>query len=402
MNSKSSFRFIAILIMAFLLGSCNNKSHEKLHITMGLAQEVLIRSMSYNERDTSLNQALALATREKIDSGGNYIDLFYKAFTKRYPGRKLAPLFAGGGKKINLTDSDQTVIDVIRAVSKEKLNNAYTIIGRRMDKLGIAGRITNMNEAEATLTLETEGGQNVERMQKYLQSSGNVQFWELYNYGELSQNIEKADKALQLYLNHGKTDSANNEQPLFHTAHFSSPIPGSDGIQYFHAEVATVEPRDTEKLNQYLLTDAVRDNMPPNIKFLYGNPLTHGKKNEIKFFCLFAIKTIGGSRAKLEGDKIQMAEQDMDGGGHPGIKMQMTPTGSRIWADLTEENKNRFIAIVIDDVVYSAPNVIDRIEGGNTEISGSFTIEEAQDFANILRSGRLEIPVRIINMQVIK
>ena len=172
------------------------------------------------------------------------------------------------------------------------------------------------------------------------------------------------------------------------------------GNKFIVAAIATIELKDTAKANEYLNLEVVKNNFPADLKFLYGieEKDTKGRK----LIPLYAIKTIPGSdKAKLEGDGVEDSRQDYDDKGRPAIKMQMTPSGTRIWAKLTTDNVGKPIAIVLDDIVYSAPNVNGPIEGGNSEISGNFTAEEAQDLANILKSGKLDAPAKIVQEQVV-
>jgi SecD/SecF fusion protein len=197
----------------------------------------------------------------------------------------------------------------------------------------------------------------------------------------------------------GAIVSANN-QPLVSTIRFIGPQQDRNGKQVFSAPIANLELKDTAKANEYLNLEVVKTNFPADLKFLYGieEKDTKGRK----YIPLYAVKTIQGSdKAKLEGDAVEESRQDYDDRGRPAIKMQMTSSGTRTWAKLTTDNVGKPIAIVLDNIVYSAPNVNGPIEGGSSEISGSFTAEEAQDLANILKSGKLDAPAKIVQEQVV-
>lgn len=391
-----------------------------MSVTMDVSLEGLIRSYSNNPKDPQLLKAIAEASRQKLTSTENYIDLFQKAFEQQNPGAKLSSLFAGAGKQIKINDNNEKVISEIKAVSKGAINQTYKILLKRIDKFGVAQPNINLDENKGIITVELAGVHDPERVRKYLQSSANLQFWEVYNIGELDKQIESADKALQNYLNGvipaavdttktaadttAKADTTKtkaNDKPLISIVHFMAPQQDKNGKQYFPAALANVELKDTGKVNEYLALEVVKNSFPPDLKFLYGQE-EKDEKGARKYLPLYAIKTIPGSdKAKLEGDGVEDSRQDYDERGKPAIKMQMTPSGSRIWGKLTEENKGKPIAIVLDDIVYSAPNVIDKIEGGNSEISGNFSIEEAQDLANILKSGKLDAPAKIVQEQVV-
>ncbi len=391
-----------------------------MSVTMDVSLEGLIKSLSNNPKDPQLINALNEANRLKVNSDADYITLFSDAFKKQNPSANLASIFAGAGKNIKRNDNDNDVTDKIRIVAKGAIQQTYKILLKRIDKFGVAQPNINLDENKGIITVELAGVQDADRVRKLLQSSANLQFWEVYNIGEISKNIEEADKALQNYLNGVAPDTtkkvtdtsktakdtaknvlAKNDKPLINTIHFIGPQQGKDGKQQYSSAIANLALKDTAKANEYLNLEVVKNNFPANLKFLYGIDEKDEKSGK-KFVSLYAIKTIPGSdRAKLEGEGVEEASQQYDDRSRPSVKMQMTPSGSRTWAKLTTDNVGKPIAIVLDDVVYSAPNVNGPIEGGNSEISGSFTVEEAQDLANILKSGKLDAPAKIVQEQVV-
>ena len=389
-----------------------------MNVTMDVSLEGLIKSLSNNPKDPQLINALAEATRLKQNSDADFITLFRDAFKKQNPSANLSSLFAGAGKNIKVTDDDDKVTEQIRTISKGAINQTYKILLKRIDKFGVAQPNINLDENKGIITVELAGVQDADRVRKLLQSSANLQFWEVYNISEIGKNIEEADKALQNYLNGVAPDTtksaldtakkdttrsplAKNDKPLISTIHFIGPQTGKDGKPMYSSAIASLELKDTAKANEYLNLDVVKNNFPANLKFLYGIEEKDAKSGR-KFVSLYAIKTIPGSdRAKLEGEGVEEASQQYDERSRPSVKMQMTPAGSRTWAKLTTDNVGKPIAIVLDDVVYSAPNVNGPIEGGNSEISGSFTVDEAQDLANILKSGKLDAPAKIVQEQIV-
>ncbi len=391
-----------------------------MNVTMDVSLDGLIRSISNNPKDPQLLNAIKLANTLKANSDADYITLFGDAFKQQNPSAKLASLFAGAGKAIKVTDSDEKVLGEIRTISKGAINQTYKILLKRIDKFGVAQPNINLDENKGIISVELAGVQDADRVRKLLQSSANLQFWEVYNIGEISKNIEEADKALQNYLNGVAPDTTSqvtdtskikgdttnsllgkNEKPLISTISFLGPQQDNTGKQFYPGPIANIEIKDTAKANEYLRLDVVKNNFPANIKFLYGLEEKDAKSGK-KYLQMYAIKTISGSdKAKLEGDAVEESSQDYDDKGRPAIKMQMTPTGSKKWAKLTGDNVGKPIAIVLDDVVYSAPNVNGAIEGGNSEISGNFTVNEAQDLANILKSGKLDAPAKIVQEQIV-
>jgi SecD/SecF fusion protein len=391
-----------------------------MNVTMDVSLEGVIKSISNNPKDPQLLNALSEATKLKQNSDADYITLFREAFKKQNPNANLASLFAGAGKSIKVTDSDDKVTEDIRTIANGAVKQTYKILLQRIDKFGVAQPNINLDENKGIITVELAGVQDAERVRKLLQSSAHLQFWEVYNIGEISKNIEDADKALQNYLNGVAPDTtkhvtdtsknskdtsknvlAKNDKPLVSAIRFIGPQQDKSGKQMYSSAIASLELKDTARANEYLNLDVVKNNFPGNLKFLYGIEEKDEKSGK-KFVSLYAIKTIPGSdKAKLEGDGVEEASQQYDDRSRPSVKMQMTPSGSRTWGKLTTDNVGKPIAIVLDDVVYSAPNVNGPIEGGNSEISGSFTVEEAQDLSNILKSGKLDAPAKIVQEQVV-
>lgn len=407
-----------------VFGTTYQKSKEKelnlgldlqggMSVTMDVSLEGLIKSLSNNPKDPQLLNAISTAKKLKVNSDDDFIALFSQAFKQQNPSANLASLFAGAGKKIKVTDSDDKVTEQIREIAKGAIKQTYKILVERIDKFGVAQPNINLDENKDIITVELAGVQDAERVRKLLQASAHLQFWEVYNISEIGKNIEEADKSLEAYLTGVSPDSLKNstdtskskisanDKPLISTIRFIGPQQDKSGKQYFSAPIANIELKDTPKANLYLNLDVVKNNFPGDLKFLYGLEEKDDKSGR-RYVPLYAIKTIAGSdKAKLEGEGVEDSKQDFDEKGRPAIKMQMTPAGTRVWAKLTTDNTNKPIAIVLDDIVYSAPNVSGPIEGGNSEISGNFTIEEAQDLANILKSGKLDAPAKIVQEQVV-
>ncbi len=389
-----------------------------MNVTLNVDLEGVIKSLSNNPKDPQLINALNGANAQKAKSDLDYIALFGQVFKQQNPSANLSSLFAGAGKSIKITDGDQQVLDQLETISKSAINQTYKILSNRVDQFGVAQTSTNLEENKGIITVELPGVQDATRVRKLLQASAHLQFWEVYNIDEIGKNIQDADKALSQYLNGTTADStkntkdttankadslksAANNQPLISAIHFLGPQQDKSGKPQYYAQIATVEEKDTAKVNEYLNLDVVKNNFPLNLKFLYGLE-EKDEKSGRRYFELYAVKTIPGSdKAKLEGEGVEDASADYDEHGRPAIKMQMTPTGTRTWAKMTSDNVNKPIAIVLDDVVYSAPNVIGAIEGGNSEISGNFSVQEAQDLANILKIGKIDAPAKIVQEQIV-
>lgn len=407
-----------------ILGTTYQKSKENelglgldlqggMSVTMNVALDGLLKSLSNNPKDPQLLKALATANDEKVKSELDYITLFGQVFKQQNPGVNLSTLFAGAGKTIKLTDTDAQVLASLKTTANGSINQTYQVLLKRIDQFGVASPSINLDANKGTINVELAGVQDPIRVRNLLQASAYLQFWEVYRIDEIGQNIQDADKALANYLSGhlaSPSDSTEvidstkllaNEHPLVNVIQFMGPQTDQSGRQYYSPAIGMVLAKDTAVVNEYLANEVVKSNFPSNIKFLYGLQQKNEKSGQ-RYFELYAIKTVPGTdKAKLEGEGVEDSRDDFDDKGRPAIKMTMTPTGSRIWAKLTGDNVGRPIAIVLDDIVYSAPNVNGAIEGGNSEISGSFTVQEAQDLARVLRIGKIDAPAKIIQEQIV-
>jgi len=390
-----------------------------ISVTMEVSLEGLIKSLSNNAKDLQLLKSLQIATAQKTSSDADYITLFSDAYIKNNGSGKLSSLFAGPNKDIKIGDNDQTVINKVRTIAKGAINQTYRVLIKRIDKFGVAQPNINLDENKGVINVELAGITDAERVRKYLQSSANLQFWELYRIDELAPSLKIADGNLQNYLSGISTSDttkyadstakvmadsikkSKNVNPFFKIINPIDVQTDANGKQFFASAIGRVAQQDTATFYSYLNNDAVRNALPANLKFLFGVE-EKTEKGNISFFPIYAVKMQPGSeKAPLEGEAVDEARQDFDEYGKPAIKMQMTGPGSKAWARLTTKNVGRPIAIALDDIVYTAPNVNGPIEGGNSEISGNFTIEEAQDLANILKSGKLDAPAKIVAEQVV-
>jgi SecD/SecF fusion protein len=414
-----------------------------INVTLDIELSGLIRGLANNSNDAALRQALDEATRRKVNSDADYITLFAQAYKDANPDKRLAPLFANSTRnKLKMDASDNAVIGYIREQANAAMNQTYNVLTKRIDKFGVAQPNINLDENKGIITVELAGASDPERVRRFLQSSANLQFWEVYNISELDKSLEAADKALAIVLNgsapadtsatparpdttgaaattgdtslaaliRGDTSrstaaaTARNPNPLLSVIQFIPPSDANnDGKPEYAPMLGYVRTEDTPTVSNYLRNPAVVNNMPANVKFLYGLPEKDKEGKEQNFLPLYGIKTVPGTdKAKLEGEAIVDAGQDFNPiTNQVTVNMQMSRQGERIWAKMTGDNINRAIAIVLDDIVYSAPNVNQKIEGGNSQISGSFTVQEGQDLANILKSGKLEAPAKIVQDQVV-
>ena len=398
-----------------------------INVTMDIALDGLIKGLANNPRDPMMLRAIALAQQKKLTSGGvNFITLFAQAYKEVNPGANLAPLFANANKnKLSFESSDAAVIAYIHDQASAAMNQTYKVLGYRIDKFGVAQPSISLDENKGIISVELAGATDPDRVRRYLQSSANLQFWEVYNIGELANSIQSADKALQNYLNgvkdtstQSKTDSASkdsvgsalNQNPLFRVVRFAQPTQDpKTGQTRYAAFLGQSALKDTGTVDDYLNNPVVRNNFPIDLKFLWGKRQRDDDGKLLNYLELYAVKTIPNSeKAKIEGEVITDARQDFDPvTGEVIVEMSMNKQGEKDWATMTGNNISKPIAIVLDDIVYSAPFVSEKITGGNSRITmgrgknSTQTIEEGQDLANILKSGKLNAPAKIVQEQVV-
>ncbi|HUQ67655.1 MAG TPA: protein translocase subunit SecDF [Flavitalea sp.] len=411
-----------------------------INVTLDVALDGLIRGLANNPKDPALLRALQEATRRKLTSDQNFIDLFGAAYQSQNPNGKIAPLFANNNRnKLSISASNDVVLNYIRQQGNAAMQQTFQVLQKRIDKFGVAQPNISLDENKGIITVELAGATDPERVRKYLQSTANLQFYEVYTLNDASvvAGIQAADKALEtvLYgtnvtasadsaaknpndttLNKNLSDSARKAEqmnPLFRVLVPSQPYQDQSGKQSFGAALGRSLIRDTAKVNSYLRMPAVVANFPGNAKFLWGKQERDQEGKLLSFLDLYAIQTIPGKEgALIEGSAIESADQSFDPITNDVlVNMSMNSAGARTWAQMTERSarEKRPIAIVLDEIVYSAPVASEKIEGGNSRItmgrgakgSTQLVVNEAQDLANILKAGKLDAPARIVQDQVV-
>ncbi len=419
-----------------------------MNVVLEVSLDELIRSLSTNPKDEAMNKAIQQANLDKANSQANLIELFVKEYTTKNPSAKLANLFAKSGpdQKINYSSTNNEVEKYLKEKAKSAINQTYQILQKRIDKFGVAQPSINLDEDRGMISVELAGVQNPERVRKYLQSSAKLEFWEVYTnqefwngYGEkFNAAIAKSFGAKPSTENTSATDSTettssdsastassgldslmdNTDATTVQDQNLSeeenrakypvtsilTPAISQDGKSFLPVgEIGYVQVKDTAQLNEYLHSPAAKSSLPTNMKFLYGRELSNA--NGVKMLPIYSIKTVPGrDEAPIGGDRVTQARYDLRDM-KPEVSMSMDAQGTQEWARLTKANVGRPVAIALDDIVYSAPNVNEEIPSGNSQITmGGATdenIEQAQDLANILNSGKLEAPARIIQEQVV-
>lgn len=416
-----------------------------MSVTMEVGLDGLIKSLANYSKDPNFNKALNNAVARKANSGADLITLFIDEFKKINADVKLAPYFVGRSNgKLKIDASNDLVTNYLREQGTAAFNNTYRILRSRIDRFGVASPNINPDPAKGIISIELAGVNDKERVRAYLQSTANLQFFDVYTLEskDIQDGLVAADKSVQDYLNgtmektvvaadttkqsptvdnttkadttktatlsnlgatasSNKVDTGKNKQninPILRLVQIAQPYKAENGKNIFPSSIGYIQSKDTNTLNSYLRLESVKSKFPSNLVFMYGKVDSDDPKSR-DILMLYAIKTLDNGQAELEGDHISGATQDYDERGRVAIKMDMDKIGANIWARMTTRNVGKPIAIVLDNTVYSAPNVNDPITTGNSQISGNYSIKEAKDLAEILESGKLPAPAKIVQEQ---
>ena len=389
-----------------------------------------------NAEDPTFAKAIdnALA-KQKVTTNRDFVSLFYEEIVALDPNVSLASIFSSGDlrDKIKMGDNNDDVIKAVRAEASDAYDRTYQIISKRIDKFGVAQPTIQKLSASERILVELPGVKEPERVRKLLKGTAQLEFWQTYDNAEAVRFLEAADKFLASVAAGEKTveedtvataevadttnlvdqlaiDNASNtnavtnenlekEHPLFallmpYVTNTNQPIPGPI--------VGLAHDKDRAAIDKMLSQAAERKVYDPrSVKFLWSNKADeHFTGGDI--FTLYAIKiTTRDGVALLDGSCISDARQDFSSNGKSNVSMTMNSAGARDWKRITGENIGKCIAIVLDDLVYSAPVVNTEIAGGRSEITGDFTLDEAKDLANILKSGKLPAPANIVSEAVV-
>lgn len=382
-----------------------------MSVTMEVGLDGLIKSLANYSKDPAFNTALNNAVAKKANSRADLISLFREEYARVNPTGKLAPLFATRSNgKLKFDASDDVVANYLKDQSRIAFNNTYKILRTRIDKFGLASPNINPDAAKGIINIELAGITDKERVRSFLQSTANLQFFEVYTLEnkDVQSGITAADKAIEANLAGIKDSTGNakldtsklnpNKNPLLRLVQFTQPYQGKNGTAVFPGEIGYTLKKDTAKLNAWLALPEVKSKFPSNLVFMYGKVETEDAKAK-EVIPIYAIKTLDNGQAELEGDHVANAAQDFDQNGKVAIKMNMDKVGTSLWAKMTSKNVGKPLAIVLDNIVYSAPNVNEAITTGNSSISGNYTLKTAQDLAEILESGKLPAPAKIVQEQ---
>ena len=394
-----------------------------MNVILEVSVPDVIKALADHKSDEAFNKAVAEAAKQSITSQDDFITLFVNEYKKQAPQGTLAELFATQQlkDKVNTRSTDAEVEKVLREEVQAAIDNSYNVLRTRIDRFGVAQpNIQTLEGKMGRIMVELPGIKEPERVRKLLQGSANLEFWETYNSNEIVPFLQSVDNKLRdvLAVAGGEeaapaetaavsaTDSltavlkgtANDEAAL---AQIKKEHPLASILQFggYGSTVGIANYKDTAEVNRLLAMKEAQTILPKDLSLKWG---VKAMDKSGQLFELFAIKvTERNGKAPLEGDVITDAKNDYDQYNNPTVSMSMNTDGSRRWATLTKNNIGRAIAIVLDGYVYSAPNVNSEITGGNSVISGSFTPEETLDLANVLKSGKMPAPARIVQEDIV-
>ena len=426
-----------------------------MNVVLELNVADVIRSLSNNNQDENFNKALDLAYARQATSQRDFIDLFAEEYKNLDNGARLSAIFSTFELKDKITpqSTDAQVVSVLKNELKSAIDNSFNVLRTRIDRFGVVSPNIQRLETAGRILVELPGVKEPERVRKLLQGSANLEFWETYQLPEVYQQLVAADNVLATVLKEHNDEAAVTETESVSTDGTDTTATATETVtdnaaatseadsllqqiaqdkpeaqanqsmeefakqhplfallqinQYNGqlgrgAAVGVANVRDIPKINEYLAMKQVKDVLPRNLSLKWGVKAIDEKE---QFFELYAIKvTNRDGTPALGGDVVTDANADFvqqAGRSEQQVSMAMNAEGAKAWARLTKENIGKAIAIVLDDMVYSAPNVNDEITGGRSQITGHFTPEEAKDLANVLKSGKMAASVHIVQEDVV-
>ena len=411
-----------------------------MNVILEISVPDVIENLADHKTDAGFTNAMKEARAQEEANGGDFVSLFINAYHKSAPGHKLAEVFATQQLqgKVSPQSSDAEVEKAIRASVQDAIDNSFNVVRTRIDKFGVVQpNIQKLEGQQGRIMVEMPGISQPERMRKMLQGSANLEFWETYNSEEIAPYLQQLDTRLANGDHEVEAkdsvaaDSAKNEVAKAEPAKAAPKLnlkKGDDAKSKINAEkqsaaaikahpllarlqlvpgqglstVGYASVRDTAAINKLIHSALAKQVLPSDLKLLWSaKPADH--LNVKNIYELHALKvTTSTGRAPLEGDVITDAKDEFEPTtGAPCVSMKMNTEGARRWAQMTKANVGKAIAIVLDGVVYSAPRVNGEIDGGSSQITGNFTIEDTKDLANTLKSGRMPAPARIVQEEVV-
>ncbi len=409
-----------------------------MHVTLEVSPVDIIKGLSGNSANEGFNEALKLARQKQRNSQARFSELFYESY-QEVSQTPLAEIFATAANRgrISRGDDDDTVMDVIEKEIEDAIDRSFIILRTRIDQFGTSQPNIQRLQGTGRIQIEIPGADNPERVRKLLQGVAKLEFWEVAELSDLNSSLLAINdlivKEQREALNNG-SDSQSNEDVVSEDLgdllsadtdstenELDNALSGTDSTQNaLDSLTAQISPlfaltkaqggliydvRDTSEIGKIIRREDVTNLLPRNVKPLWEVKPTVSEQTGEELLQLYFVKVGRGRNAKLTGEVITDARQDLDEYARPAVSMQMNAQGTRVWRKMTAEAANQNprgrIAIVLDNLVYSAPYVNGEIPNGNSSISGNFTIEEAKDLANILKAGSLPAPTRIVEEAIV-
>jgi len=412
-----------------------------MNVILEVSVPDVIKALADNKPDEAFNNALATAAKQAVNSQDDVITLFIREYHKIAPDAKLSELFATQQlkDKVNQKSSDAEVEKVLRAEVKAAVENSFNVLRTRIDRFGVVQpNIQSLEDKMGRIMVELPGIKEPERVRKLLQGSANLEFWETYTAREVLPAMQSADAKLRVILAEGTTADTDTIEAVLTeatpvekktvsaadslAAALKGDVTAEDKSAANMEEIKKQYPllsilqlnssgqgpvigyanyKDTADINKYLAMPEIKADLPKDLRLKWGvSPSEFDKKGQT--FELYAIRsTERNGKAPLEGDVVTDAKDEFDQYSKPAVSMTMNSDGARRWAQLTKQNIGRSIAIVLDNYVYSAPNVNSEITGGRSQITGHFTPEQAKDLANVLKSGKMPAPAHIVQEDIV-
>ena len=411
-----------------------------MNVTLEVSVVDVIRAMSNYNKDEAFNSAINLAVNKQLDSQDDFVTLFAQSFTELNPEGKLASIFYTPElkDKINSTSTNDEVMGVIRTEVEDAIDRSFNILRSRIDRFGVSQPNIQRLEGSGRILVELPGVKDPERVRKLLQGTAQLEFWETYENAEILVAIDQINTFLksQVELEDTIADSEEIVENTEVEEDFNSDLSidelstnseaSSDTAAMTAEQFSRENPlyavlfpnlnqsnqpnegpvcgissvKDTAAVNAFLKMDEVKNILPRDVRFSWT---VKPYDPEGKFVQLVALRvTSRDGKAAMEGDVVTDARTDFGQfNGSPEVSMAMNAEGARMWKRLTADNIGKSVAIVLDDYVYSFPTVQSEISGGRSQITGNFTINEANDLSNILKSGKLPAPARIIEEAIV-
>jgi SecD/SecF fusion protein len=390
-----------------------------MHVTLEVSPVEIVRGLSGNSKDPVFNESIEAAIERAKTTNEKFVNLFYQEWQSRAGDRRLNSIFATAANRgrISLETSDSAILTIIDDEVENAIDRSFNILRTRIDRFGTSQPNIQRIQGSGRIQIELPGVDNPERVRNLLQGVAKLQFWEVAEIDQFGDALQRVNAMLVEEAKTKKPEVDGQEPALADTTDLESDLArqlaeGTDEGDSLDVGVSPLfsllqanyglvyQVRDTLTINRILNRDDVRSMLPRDIRFLWS--VKPQKEGNQEFLELHAIKAPRGvEQAPLEGDVITDARQTYDQSSRPAVSMQMNADGARRWRKLTADNIGNRIAVVLDDFVYTAPTVQGEIPSGQSEITGNFSIEEAKDLANILKSGTLPAPTRIVEEAIV-